>query len=132
MIQNPFSRKPNMYLVVDDYGDQFDMRGRTPFWDKVIDRAFHFIGESSFMLTHKLDSAEKPKTAPRAEWLCPYEYPPPRGIKLQVLTWGGVGTEGHWDHKLYAAWSPMPNTPKHIKHRMMLYATGRKSELGIE
>jgi hypothetical protein len=69
---------------------------------------------------------------PRAEWLCPTEYPPPRGIKLQVLTWGGIGTEGHWDQTLYAAWSPMPDTPQHIKHRMMLWATGRKSELGIE
>ena len=75
---------------------------------------------------------EKLNTAPRAEWLCPTQYTPPRGIKLQVLTWGGIGTEGHWDHKLYAAWSPMPDTPPHIKHRMMLWATGRKSELGIE
>lgn len=80
----------------------------------------------------KLGRDEQFVKAPRAQWLCPTEYPPPRGVKLQVLTWGGIGTEGHWDQKLYAAWLPMPNTPSHIKHRMMLWASGRKSELGIE
>ncbi len=56
MLTNNISKyepKLNMYLVVDDYGDLIDMRGRSSNWDFTIDRAFHFIGESSFRLHKK-------------------------------------------------------------------------------
>lgn len=65
---------------------------------------------------------------PRATWLDPREYPPPLGNKIDLLTYGGLSTDGYWSEDC-AAWAPLRDTPPHIKQRMMLYATGRKADI---
>jgi hypothetical protein len=40
---------------------------------------------------------------------CPLAFPPPRGVKLLMLTSGGVAVHGDWmDDSNYVAWSPLP------------------------
>lgn len=68
-------------------------------------------------------------TPVRPDWIDPLDIPPPRGRKLNVLTYGGIATEGFWDDKLYVGWLPLANTPDKLKYRMLLWATGRKEEL---
>lgn len=42
-------------------------------------------------------------------WRCPVEHPPPRGVKLLLLTSGGVACLGGWSRDTnYVAWSPLP------------------------
>ena len=44
---------------------------------------------------------------------CPLAFQPPRGVKLLMLTSGGVAVQGDWmDGSNYVAWSPLP--PKRI------------------
>lgn len=66
---------------------------------------------------------------PRPEWLDPLEYPPPRGNKIRLLTYGNIDTTGHWRDEDCVAWLPLANTPSSIKHRQLLWATGRHEEL---
>jgi len=63
----------------------------------------------------------------RAEWRCPFESKPPKGGKINILTVGGISTQGYWDDKDCVGWYPLLNTPPHIKERMKRWATGDKT-----
>jgi hypothetical protein len=42
-------------------------------------------------------------------WRDPDEHPPPRGVKLLLLTSGGVACFGEWSRASnFVAWSPLP------------------------
>lgn len=42
-------------------------------------------------------------------WRDPEEHPPPRGVKLLILTSGGVACFGEWSRASnFVAWSPLP------------------------
>jgi hypothetical protein len=42
-------------------------------------------------------------------WREPQDEPPPRGVKLLILTSGGVAVFGDWmDDSNFVAWSPLP------------------------
>jgi hypothetical protein len=45
-------------------------------------------------------------------WNDPEWNPPPRGVKLLILTSGGVAVLGDWrDDSNFVAWSPLPKRP---------------------
>jgi hypothetical protein len=45
-------------------------------------------------------------------FLWPDEFPPPRGVKLLLLTGGGVAVVGDWtDDSNLVAWRPLPKRP---------------------
>lgn len=51
-------------------------------------------------------------------WRTPEEQAPPLGVKMLLLTGGGVcviGTWGDWA----IAWAPLPKVPWHIKQLML-------------
>ncbi len=56
-------------------------------------------------------------TAPVAAWLDPDEYRPPEGVKLLLLTEGGIAILGHWGYGC-VAWSPLPKIPPKIKEKL--------------
>lgn len=42
-------------------------------------------------------------------WRSPQDEPPPRGVKLLILTSGGVAVFGEWmTGSNFVAWSPLP------------------------
>ncbi len=46
-------------------------------------------------------------------WRDPGEEPPPRGVKLLILTSGGVAVFGEWmTDSNFVAWSPLPRKRK--------------------
>ncbi len=46
-------------------------------------------------------------------WRDPDEEPPPRGVKLLILTSGGVAVFGEWmTDSNFVAWSPLPRKRK--------------------
>lgn len=50
-----------------------------------------------------------PAVAGTVYWRDPAKEPPPRGVKLLVLTSGGVTVIGDWvTNSNFVAWSPMP------------------------
>lgn len=68
-------------------------------------------------------------TAAQVEWLDPYDpkTPPPRGVRLDVLTWGGTKTDALWtseSHLLFAAWCPKPSKPDWLKQRIVAHYRG--------
>jgi hypothetical protein len=53
-----------------------------------------------------------PAVAGTVYWRDPVVEPPPRGVKLLVLTSGGVTVIGDWvTNSNFVAWSPMPKRP---------------------
>ena len=53
-----------------------------------------------------------PAHSGRVGYLDPAEYPPPRGIKLLILTTGNVAIVSDWsDDSNHAYWSPLPPKP---------------------
>jgi hypothetical protein len=53
-----------------------------------------------------------PAVAGTVYWRDPAKEPPPRGVKLLVLTSGGVTVIGDWvTNSNFVAWSPMPKRP---------------------
>ena len=53
-----------------------------------------------------------PAVAGTVYWRDPAIEPPPRGVKLLVLTRGGVTVIGDWvTNSNFVAWSPMPKRP---------------------
>lgn len=77
----------------------------------------------------KLNREQNVATAAQVEWLDPYnpKTPPPRGIRIEVLTWGGVKTDAVWtgeSHQFFAAWCPKPSKPDWLKKRLSDYYKG--------
>jgi hypothetical protein len=55
------------------------------------------------------DSANMPAKTGEAYWRKPEDERPPRGVKLLILTSGGVAVIGDWrDNAGFVAWSPLP------------------------
>jgi hypothetical protein len=53
-----------------------------------------------------------PAVAGEAYWRDPEQERPPRGVKLLILTDGGVAVIGDWlDDSNFVAWSPLPKRP---------------------
>lgn len=47
-------------------------------------------------------------------WRDPGSEPPPRGVKMLILTSGGVAIIGDWnDDSNFVAWSPLPKKRQH-------------------
>ena len=68
----------------------------------------------------------RPDRAPIANWLHPKKYPPPRGVKLNLLTRGGVAVYGSWAVDS-VAWAPLLQvTHPDIKADLAAHAVGRK------
>jgi hypothetical protein len=67
-------------------------------------------------MTHTINTAKTAAVAWDYYWL-PITKDTPRGVKLQLLTQGGVAIYGHWDGKntFYEAWAPMPKKPEWMK-----------------
>lgn len=50
-----------------------------------------------------------PAASGQVYWREPKDEPPPRGVKLLILTSGGVAVFGDWmDDSNFVAWSPLP------------------------
>lgn len=50
-----------------------------------------------------------PAASGEVYWREPSDQPPPRGVKLLILTSGGVACFGDWmDDSNFVAWSPLP------------------------
>jgi hypothetical protein len=55
------------------------------------------------------DSANMPAKTGEAYWRKPEDERPPRGVKLLILTSGGVAVIGDWfEGSNFVAWSPLP------------------------
>ena len=53
-----------------------------------------------------------PAASGEVYWRDPDQEPPPRGVKLLILTSGGVAVIGDWaDDSNMVAWSPLPKRP---------------------
>jgi hypothetical protein len=52
--------------------------------------------------------------AGQAVWRMPADDPPPLGVKMLLLTPGGVCVIGTWE-TWAIAWAPLPKVPEHIK-----------------
>ena len=52
--------------------------------------------------------------AGQAVWRMPADDPPPLGVKMLLLTPGGVCVIGTWE-TWAIAWAPLPMVPEHIK-----------------
>lgn len=52
-------------------------------------------------------------------WLDPAKYPPPQGVKIQLLTNGGISVYGQWDPDSYVAWGPLLRTTPEIKELLL-------------
>lgn len=49
-------------------------------------------------------------------WRNPSVDVPPKGVKLQLYTEGGIAVYGHWkDSAGFLAWAPLPAVPKWLK-----------------
>lgn len=58
-------------------------------------------------------------TTQKAEWLCPLEHHPPVGKKIQLLTYTGIATYGHWDWDCgFIAWAPCIQIPEKFRKRI--------------
>lgn len=49
----------------------------------------------------------------------PEDHPPPRGVKLQLLTLYGVATMGAWSDLDCVAWAPLITIPAKVRDRMI-------------
>jgi len=65
----------------------------------------------------------------RAQWIDGDDVPAPRGTKILILTKYGICVVGCWKDADSVAWQHLPDTSPTIKHKMMMYATGRGDEL---
>lgn len=55
------------------------------------------------------DSRVMPAASGEVYWRDPEWCPPPRGVKLLLLTSGGVACIGDWrDDSNFVSWSPLP------------------------
>ena len=52
-------------------------------------------------------------------WLCPLEFRPPVGRKIQLLTYTGIAVYGHWSWDgSYIAWAPCLKIPERFRKRI--------------
>jgi arylamine N-acetyltransferase len=52
-------------------------------------------------------------------WRDPEDQPPPRGVKLLILTSGGVAVFGDWmTDSNFVAWSPLPKKRQKMTQRV--------------
>jgi hypothetical protein len=50
----------------------------------------------------------KPYRAGEVEWIYPHEKQPPTGVKLNILTVGGIAIQGQWAYGVgFVAWQYM-------------------------
>ncbi len=61
----------------------------------------------------------RPDRAPVAFWLDPDTNPPPRGVKIQLLTEGGIAVYGEWRDKGFDAWAPCMQVPQALQQKIM-------------
>lgn len=66
---------------------------------------------------------QKVATSPTVRWLDPHdpETIPPSGVRIDVLTWGGVKTDAIWTQDSYAqfvAWCAKPSKPHWVEERI--------------
>jgi hypothetical protein len=55
------------------------------------------------------ENVNMPATSGQAYWRDPAAERPPRGVKMLILTDGGVAVIGDWvDDSNFVAWSPLP------------------------
>lgn len=59
--------------------------------------------------THIADSTPR--------WHHPDDTPAPRGVKLQLLTPGGISVTGHWEDWA-VLWAPLLKVPRELKERI--------------
>jgi hypothetical protein len=61
-----------------------------------------------------------PAVSGEVYWREPKDHPPPRGVKMLILTDGGVAVIGDWmDDSNFTAWSPLPKRrPEDLKSRV--------------
>ena len=71
---------------------------------------------------------ERPDRAPVAEWLDPLIFPPPRGMKIQLLTDWEIAVYGHWSDTGYVAWAPLMTKPAWLVQRLRDKALSRRGE----
>ena len=64
-------------------------------------------------MTYAINNAGTVAVATDCYWI-PIDENTPRGVKLQLLTKGGVAIYGHWDRRetFYTHWAPLPKKPK--------------------
>ena len=61
----------------------------------------------------------RPERAPVASWLDPETNPPPRGVKIQLLTEGGIAVYGEWRDQGYDAWAPCMQVPAALQVKII-------------
>ncbi len=61
----------------------------------------------------------RPERAPVASWLDPETNPPPRGVKIQLLTEGGIAVYGEWRDQGYDAWAPCMQIPAELQMKII-------------
>jgi len=67
-------------------------------------------------------------TSELSHWKDPEVFPPPRGVKLNLLTWGGIQVSGQWftdSHLSFAAWAPVLSKPEWLKKRLEDFYSGK-------
>lgn len=65
-------------------------------------------------------------TSAAPEYLDPRVFPPPRGVKLNVLTSGGVQVEATWRPDLnFVAWAPLIKVPPWAKEKCYQASVGK-------
>ena len=74
---------------------------------------------------------ERPDRAPVAEWLDPLIYPPPRGMKIQLLTDWEIAVYGHWSDTGYVAWAPLMTKPAWLVQRLRDKALSRREKVDV-
>lgn len=52
------------------------------------------------------------------EYRHPVDFPPPRGVKMQLYTLGGICVIGVWDPLFAVAWAPLTKMPVELKDRL--------------
>jgi hypothetical protein len=64
----------------------------------------------------------KDYVAGEAQWQLPTDHAPPLGVKVLLLSPGGVCVVGVWQDWA-VAWAPLPKVPEHIKQQLIKGAT---------
>lgn len=80
-------------------------------------------------MTAVIKDEYKPYRAGEVEWTYPQEQEPPRGVKLNILTVGGIAIQGQWDYSVgFVAWQYMfkRNKDKEAEFYKWMEKQGRK------
>ena len=76
-------------------------------------------------MNHTINRQHQVAVATDYYWI-PIDSQTPRGVKLQLLTVGGVAIYGHWDGRstFYTHWAPMPKRPPVVSEPVVYDITG--------